>query len=342
MFKKKYHKYIKKNETMYGGLDVQQLKENYVKFIEGKNVSSELTIATYNVHYFTDVNEAKNTYKNIIFNIGVINADVMILQEALIGGANIKINDKVTLDLSTLYEDLGNIGYHKIIFCNTTPSWYAGTYGNIMLIHDRIASTMCKKMTVCEELNENNFVFPKATTSTQVSGKHQGTLETRCYIYVSIEWDNHNYHIYGTHLDVASENTRLHQIKTLINSAENHQKNNDIVIIMGDFNTFSIHDKNRGMTSDLWNSEFTRNNGSVVEYLEYKGYHDLELLSMMKNNISNITMTTWNNTRVDFIFCNKIPVKFGIEHLYSDASDHLPTILKLGKNVSFEQKFQQR
>lgn len=340
MFYDKYQRYKNMyiNEKGYinknGGnskLDrATELKQNYIKHvIRG---TGKIRLATYNVHYFTDTYDNENTYSRIINNILLINADIIILQEALVGGDKTVVNDKVEINLSNLYDDLKKIGYRKVIFCNTTPSWFNAAYGNLLLVHDRVTKD-CKSLT-CEALSETNVTFPKSTTKTIVSGAHEGTLETRCFIYIRYSVNGNNIHVYGTHLDVGSESTRMEQINKIIEDAAQYNKSNDVVFVMGDFNSFNSKDKEYGMAEDIWNTPYTRDNGAVVEALETNGFIDLELNQTIKSK-NEVEMTTWNNTRVDFIFCNKLPSDYIIEHLYDDASDHIPVIVTMSHNSRF-------
>lgn len=181
---------------------------------------------------------------------------------------------------------------------------------------------------VCTKLEENIYTFDKSNETVTVSGKNEGTKETRCYMYVhsvhSALNKKYNIHIFGTHLDVASEHERLSQIKIIINHASKFNGPNDVVFICGDFNTFDRNDFSPDDPLRTTNP-FTKNNGDVIQELQNNNYIDC-------HSKDKITMTTWNGTRVDFIMCNKNIIGYRTEYYYTHGSDHLPVILTLQKD----------
>jgi len=291
-----------------------------------------LRIATYNVHYFTDVDEKKNTYEEVMKDIETINADIFILQEVIVGAGLVQIKPNLFVEISTLYTRLDNMGYTKIILCNSVPSWYKAIYGNLLLINKRLVDKCGSDDLICKKYDETIFTFNKSTTTTVVSGSHEGTKETRCYIYVKIPFEDLNLHIYGTHLDVASEKTRMEQamhIVKIINST--HTQANDVGIIMGDFNTIDREQYQRENNQEILQNKFLAQSGEVVKTLKTLNFHDMSADDPLK-------MTTWNNTRVDFIF-SKPAFKRGTyiaEKYFTKASDHLPVIVTLKRKVSTE------
>lgn len=303
--------------------------ENILKF---PNIDEGLTFGTYNVHYFTDVYEATETYQGIINDIRVINADIMMLQEVLIG-KDIKIKEGVIVNSENFYNDLAKFGYNKIIICNNVPSWFKGIYCNAFLIHDRITSK-CKDRNVCSIFKEFIHTFDKSKTTVMVSGAHQGTQETRCYLYVVINHFGNNYHIYGTHLDVASEEERLNQIKQIIEDAKKHNASTDYIIIMGDFNTLDLNKTyDEPYKADYFRTnKFTKDNKLVTAQLKSNGYIDI-----FQHYSSHISMSAWNTTLTDFIFIkngnnDKLDMKkYSTNIFFTKNSDHLPILLHLYK-----------
>ena len=166
-----------------------------------------------------------------------------------------------------------------------------------------------------------------------MSGSHQGTNETRCYIKVKTAYNGKNIYIYTTHLDVASEDTRKKQMEYIIKDSKQHNRRDDVVFIMGDFNTFDVQDIENTKFAESWKSnEYMRQNGEVVKLLKRRGFVDC-------HQPNKAEMTTWNNTRVDFIFCNKtVSGDFRAEYLYTENSDHLPVILTLTERTVFGTK----
>lgn len=182
---------------------------------------------------------------------------------------------------------------------------------------------------MCEKLDEFIHSFEKSKDITTVSGKHDGIKETRCYIYSMIQKNKITYHIYGTHLDVASEDERLNQINKIINDSTKYNKENNYIIILGDFNTNDLTNiKNPDKTLYFTNNKFTKNNTKVINHLNS---------NMFKNIFEeyDLEMTTWSNIITDFIFIkngnnDKIKDEQIIKGVwYTDASDHLPLLLCL-------------
>ena len=350
-YKEKYFKYKKKYFDLkqiagYGYKNADELKKNFIEYVDknkekNKDIKNVFTkenlgvrICTYNIHYFTDLYEEKNTYFDILNDIKEIDADILILEEVIIGSI-IKINKKLIIDVSTLYARLNELGYHKIIACNNVPSWFNGIYCNLILIHDRILSDCnteyVESISKCEKLNESITSFPKAKTSCTVSGCHEGTKETRCFIYINYKTSEYNFHIFGTHLDVGSEEERLNQIKNIIENSKQYNQEKDYIVILGDFNTidkskvYPDEEKMKYIKSNL----FIKDNGAVVEELKVKN----SFTNLLERN-NDIDMTTWNNTIVDFIFMkngkgNPIPENLIPKVYFTLASDHLPVILDI-------------
>ena len=285
--------------------------------------NTDFRICTYNIHYFTDTME-NNSYEQIFKDIYNIRADIIILQEVIIG-SKAKIRNGTVIDCTNVIEDFKKIGYSKNIFCNTVPSWYSAVYGNILLVHDSIVRGCIPK---CLFLNENIHSFPLSKKAGIVSGTTMGNPETRCYIYTSIGVLKKTLHCYFTHLDVEDEGERLEQIKKIIFDASKHPPN-DYVFIMGDFNTID-RDQYEGR-SEILDNKYQKNNGDVISTLKKEGYNDLALSSPQNSLNKAAEMTTWSGVRVDFIFCNKIinPNNYTLEYYSTTASDHLPVVLTL-------------
>jgi endonuclease/exonuclease/phosphatase family metal-dependent hydrolase len=310
-----------KKIVQYEGVSPEKLKKKFMRLVQSeqykvklpaKAVGAVLRLATFNVHYFTDVYEKRNTYYEVLDVIMSINADVIILQEILVGGSHVVINKDLTLDISNLFYMFQGMGYMKVIHCATVPSWFNSSYGNIMLVKDNICP-----MILCD-IDESTYTFAKSNSATVVSGQHEGIKETRCYIYIKIELGGIVYHIIGTHLDISSESTRLNQIQHIVQTYDSVRGPNDIIIIMGDFNTFDTNQYRNRQYSYLNTNEFTKMNGLVYEYLVENGYNDLT------TNPPQL-VTTWNLTRVDFIFSSH-QLRAECYTMYTAASDHFPVI----------------
>lgn len=318
-------------------MDPSSLKKSFLDFVKLKKdeeplsnlAVDEFRLATYNIHYFTNIYETKNTYENILSDIQQINADIIGLQEFILGN-KVEINSRVVIDLTEFYDKIERLGYAKSVLCNSVPSWFKSIYGNIALISSRICD---KSDTVCDDLSETIHTFDKSTKTIKVSGAHQGTTETRCYIKVKTAYNGKNIYIYTTHLDVASEDTRKKQMEYIIKDSKQHNRRDDVVFIMGDFNTFDAQDIEQTQFAENWKSnEYMNHNGEVVKLLKRRGFVDC-------HQTNKVEMTAWSNTRVDFIFCNKTMTgDFRAEYLHTTNSDHLPVILTLTGRTKFGTK----
>jgi endonuclease/exonuclease/phosphatase family metal-dependent hydrolase len=298
-------------------------------------------IASFNVHYFTDIFEQHPTLASILRDIQRINADCVGLQEVLVGGSQIRINPHLTVDVSSYFSWLRKHNYTKHVFCNSVPSWFDGVYGNATLVqHQNCLQARC------ENLNEEIHTFPKSKHSTVVSGGLVGTRETRCYIRTSFKWTNsqnttYNLHVFNTHLDVATEAERLSQVRTIIRHSKAFNRPTDVVFVMGDFNTFRSIDKCmqagrlRAILGQptLRQHSFFKERRRVVQTFTKSGFIDCHAHLPCTQR----EMTTWNNTRVDFIMCNRHvnPDGFRAEYLYSLNSDHIPVVLTLLGSARF-------
>jgi hypothetical protein len=222
--------------------------------------------------------------------------------------------------MNNFHDKLKTIGYNKSVVCNSVPSWFDSIYGNMLLVKD-----VCND-TICEQLQENIFTFDKSKTTTMVSGSHEGTKETRCYIKIKFNYNGNEMFLYVTHLDVASEKDRVKQINQIMDDIDKHQ---EISFIVGDFNTF---DKNDTIDFDWKSNDYTKDNGEVIQSLKDRNYFDCHESKTTK-------MTTWNNTRVDFIFCNrKITGNIRAEYYYTLSSDHIPVVLTLTPDIKFHKE----
>lgn len=304
--------------------NITKLKTNYINFIKtyknklSNKKNDEFRISTYNIHYFTNIFEMKSTFREIIKNIIKINSDIIIIQEIVIGTDIVIINKNLKINIKNFY-NLINSMYNKTIFCNAVPSWFNAIYGNMVLIN--------KKFTT-HTFNELNHTFPKSKCNNiRVGGNSDCVPETRCFIYITMKFKIYDLHIYGTHLDISDENARLTQIKYIINQSKVHKNKNDIVFICGDFNT--IDRKQYDSKDYRINNSYTKNNGKVINFLKKSKFFDC-------HEENKIEMTTWNNTRVDFIFINKKCLNYRAEYYLVDSSDHIPVILTLENNFTIK------
>ena len=290
---------------------MNNLKKKYLEFVKNneynleKKKSTNLRVATYNIHYWTDVNE-KNSMKKILEDIQYMDADVLFLQEVIFG-TKYTIKNNV-INTEKIIEKLEKLDYY-IIFCNTLPTWFGTIYGNMM----------CVKNKYKNKLEDSNYTFDKSKKSCVVSGDKEGTKETRCYIKLELL----DYVIVGVHLDVCSEEERKKQINIIIKKLNSIKKK---IIILGDFNTTDIKqytdpEKRKSVLKYVFKEKKRLTNNGVINMLEKNGYE-----SSTKD--LNINFTVWSGIQSDYIFIKNIKnIKPNI--LYTESSDHFPLTLDI-------------
>jgi endonuclease/exonuclease/phosphatase family metal-dependent hydrolase len=293
---------------------MDDLKNKYLDFIKSKKYylkkkkKEDLRIATYNVHYWTDVWE-NNSIKQIMKDIKYINADIIILQEVIFG-LKYKINNKI-INTEKIIDILDNLGYYTI-FCNTLSTWVGGIYGNML----------CIKKKYKNDIDETNYTFPKSTKSCIVSGGKEGTKETRCYIQLEFL----NYLIIGVHLDVCSETERKKQINHILNLVNKKKYKKKKIIILGDLNSTDIHqyrdaDIKKNILKYVFNDNNYQMNNNIIQSLYKNKFKSA-------TNPLNINLTVWSGIQSDYIFTKRIQ-NIEPQILYTDASDHLPLIIDI-------------
>ena len=226
--------------------------------------NNELRIATYNVHYWTDVYEY-NKYLLILEDISSIDADIIFLQEVLFGSIY-KINGD-SINTTDLILRLEKMGYY-IIFCNILPTWYNGLYGNMF----------CVKNEIKEKINSTNYTLDKLDSC--YSGNNKIDSETRCYIILEYL----EYLIVGVHLDVCNEDNRYNQMNNIMNKIDKRKK----VVILGDFNSLKEsktikYIKNNNFKSII-NTDITVWSGIQCDYI-FTNFEQIEEVKEITGNI---------------------------------------------------------
>jgi endonuclease/exonuclease/phosphatase family metal-dependent hydrolase len=291
-----------------------ELKKNYLEYIKSNQYplkgekKDNLRVATYNIHYWTDVWE-NNSLNKIMDDIKYINADIIFLQEVIFG-VKYKVNSKI-INTESVIDRLDKLGYYTI-FCNTLPTWFGGIYGNMM----------CIKKIYRDYINDTNYTFSKSDKSCIVSGSIEGTKETRCYIKLEFL----NYLIIGFHLDVCSEKERKKQINHIIKLTNKNKNKNKKIILLGDFNTTDIDQyedntlKNNILKFVFNDNRYQMNNNVIKSLYKQKFKSATEKL--------NINLTVWSGIQSDYIFTKGIN-KIQPQILYTNNSDHLPLIIDI-------------
>jgi len=283
---------------------MDKLKTDFIKNVKSKpytlHKKNGLRIATYNVHYWCDVFE-NNTMHLILKDIKYINADVICLQEAMVGSIYNVNHKKINAEhIIFLLEEMG----YYIIFCNNVPTWFNGVYGNMMCVKHKLANVL---------KNENLTIhtFDKSPYSCLNGGNIIGVPETRCFI----QFELFNYLIICTHLDVCSEQNRLQQISYILKIINASSKK---VILLGDFNSTDVNDSHQ---TDI--IKYVYNNNK-----RYMKHNTIQTIT--SNGLKSVinTPTTWSNIQTDYIFVRGLN-NVRPQVLYTPHSDHLPVIIDI-------------
>ena len=238
---------------------MENIKKNFIRLVQSnksklrRKPRDALRVATYNVHYWTDINE-KNSLKNIMNDIKTINADIICLQEVVFG-VKYKVRGE-TINTEGVVDMLYNLGYYTI-FCNVLPTWFGGIFGNMM----------CVKLKYKDMINDTNHTFSKSKKSCIVSGNKEGTKETRCFIGLELM----DCFIIGVHLDVCSEAERKNQIRYILKQIQKHRGKR--IILMGDFNSTDISQykdkgKRKSILQYVFNNNYYQMNHSIIKKLK--------------------------------------------------------------------------
>ena len=296
---------------------MEVLKNSYLNFIELKRyklkskLQNDIRLATFNVHYWTDVWE-NNKYKKLLEDIKYINADFIILQEVILGSNYTVNNGKVNTE--KLVGTLDKMGYY-VYFCSTLPNWTTGIYGNMF----------CVKHEYVEKINITSHTFQKPGKTYKVRDNVMGGNETRCFLQIEIG----NLVIIGTHLDVGSESVRKSQINKILSRLNSPELKDKKSIIMGDFNTtllenYNEKEKRKNIMEYVFrNSNYLAKNNAISLIKNQKFKSATEPL--------NIDLTVWSNIQCDYIFTRKIS-NIKPQILYTPNSDHLPLIIDIKSN----------
>ena len=280
-----------------------ELKKDFLKRVEQHpyrlHKKNGLRIATYNVHYWCDVFE-KNTLSLILKDIKYINADIICLQEAIVGSIYEVEHKKINAEhIIALLEELG---YH-ILFCNNVPTWFNSVYGNMMCVKKKLA-------TILKSEHVSIHTFEKSKTKCLVSGNIQGIPETRCFIQLELP----QFLIICTHLDVCDEQTRVEQIGIILDTVRTKKK----VILLGDFNSTDIKESfcKESVLKYVYNDDPKWIKQNTIQKIKKEGFQ------------SSMTVpTTWSNIQTDYIFTKGLRVIPQV--LYTPHSDHLPLLIDI-------------
>jgi endonuclease/exonuclease/phosphatase family metal-dependent hydrolase len=309
-----YWQYVTQHPTMSAKERTAQMKELFLNDCKKnahnnalipQHTPSEQTVrvATYNVHFFTDVYH-KNSYHQIFDTIKTINADVLVLQEVY------------SKDLKILEKELAYYEYHYFSACSMRPN-NKTFFGNIIISK-----------------------YPFAQQPYKATYKVDQNLigDQRCYIKAKIQLPGQKHMtIYGTHLDVydSSEKQRTQELQELVSDFTISPEQNSLIV--GDFNSIRPRDyaytinaqSGYNLVQDnYWAHTGKKPQSMALEFLEKKGFID----SFTKNNQESPRCTTWTGTTVDYMYTApgwNLPIKKSYVY-YGAASDHLPVVMDVG------------
>ena len=300
-------------------VSIDVLKEQYIDNIEKSkdlnktlinNKANNIRIMTYNVHFWTDVNE-QNNVEAMLNDIKNINPDILCLNEVTLGKTKHNDRDIVELFETLMYSGPDTIkkyeNYELLSFCNITPSWFNTVYGNAVFIKKKIRkliqkdflnkpnepySKICGIGNKCT-MGQYNHVYDDLNCCKEGSAKKfTNGQETRCFIKFSLP----HFDIICTHLEAYDTTKREIELKEI----DKHISRT--TIILGDFNMISETDyipevKNKWI--DHSNYEKFKDTALGRNVIDSLGWEEID-------NLKKINMTTWNGTRVDYIFYKNI------------------------------------
>jgi len=328
-------------------MDLSSFSNSWI--LEPKKEGS-VRLATYNIHYWTDVFQSPNV-QNILNVIKNIDADILALQEALMpyGTENksselslLGHKDKIQYIPDTFVEDIPYTDRARSIY--TTDRWHhkniiddIHTMGGFYHIASSVASTThARDGTLFGNvlLSIKNLPMKSAiglTLTPYIQGR-SATIVFYPKIKV-VNSDQNGLIVVSVHLDVfdGTGKTRLSQIRELISYLEtdiSENIRNVPIIIMGDMNSVKKEDYVQHEIDWLINN----NQGFALEFdtiafMEKSGFKDV----FDVQNRCAIKSSTWSARRIDYIFTKGIPDTSILSTYvyYSDASDHIPLVVDI-------------
>lgn len=347
LYYKDFDNYIKANrEQLQNDLPTSQWF-NQLK----QKTKSNLIVSTFNVHYWTDVNERWN-FENILNTIKNMNSSILMLQEVSRGCNTFcqeayptsgKITDlpEYVKNDSKIFDGIQRVGnYNEYSFCRTTK-FYDKEFGNAIFV--RAPYRIVSQSSI--QLN-----YPHDNVG------QDGLPEERCLTRLVIELPNKKSQIaiYNLHMDVFDETgtTRLASAEKIVRDLLASEPL--LVIMAGDFNNTYAED----YPSDVWNWMNRMDRGRLSElattgiptesmdYLRKPPIASSPVRNLFPNLPSNtplfstsfelsgkphVPATTWSERAVDYILFDYKWIVKGLQDVIIDSwtewdnsSDHLP------------------
>lgn len=312
--------------NIYSDNTILLSKQNPIK----PKSDSVIRMMTWNIHYWskivanndTDINDKteKKEYANweaILKDIVEINPDIACLQEVNYG--------KTKYINSDLNDELNKRGYIIISYCNTTSSWFEVPYGNIIIGR--------KGMNWCANAVKPCNIAPTIPQRNNVYKINSEGKSTKCFI----ETIYNNVKIICTHLDVYDNTGRIREKQ--IEELDQYIGSTCPTIIFGDFNLVNEQDYQSNQDDKDWYNYISTKlgmNGQAYDLIKSKGWVDSFDIVGTKPKY-----TTWNITRIDFIFLKNFKTVPNIDMTkllddcfvyYTTNSDHIQVIIDFSKS----------
>ena len=300
-------------------------KENNDRLIVHDDAHREqyLRIMTWNVRYFTDIDDNKSI-DEIINVINKINPDILCLNEITEG-------HHMMYETGLIFE-LRLPQYILVSLCNNTPAWYSSMYGNAILMKKDLHKKMCdadfaRQYAVLDTnekcwFNQLSRTFTEPVPTTKILDKMKinvvGTMESRCFIKISMG----DFDIFCTHLEAYNKKVRFAQFDELMKNVTRKS------IILGDLNI--INTESYPNKKDYEWTQLARVNSltddSEILYIKKK-YGLKDSFELSGNKYAGFT--TWTNTIVDYILFTPEwdtdkTFKVVTQIYLTTASDHCP------------------
>lgn len=332
--------------------NIKMAKENDMNTVT-IDYESNLRIMSWNVRYFTDINDNLSIDK-IAEVINKFKPDILCVQEATVGyDKYYPLDTPYPIDIRQYLPD-----YKLLSSCFVVPSWYEANYGNMIFIKRAFGDNIYENSNfseafgrLCKQgLTQGTCLFNQyATTYTHPKPELELTNqqkinvftdETRCYIKISLTF----FDLICTHLEAYKQRLRMKQLEEI------NQQITRPTIILGDFNIVDVNVYRRLLKSDNFSEEVKKK--IEIEWKYMREYHGLTLEKDTDlNDIDYITdklrwidvytllnkpkhvISNWAGTVVDYMFVSShwktikdTTILKNIFTQFEPYSDHLPLI----------------
>lgn len=285
---------------------ITAMKKNFHKIYESSKAeenhsksSNSVRIATYNVHYWTDLYE-KPSFDKILKDIAIINADILCLQE--VSFDRTKFNPYNYDQLMGKFRDMGYCDYVEVY-----GSQYLGSrFGNLIL-------SRCKM---------DNKLWGTL---------HKGNVKVRRG-YCLASFKDLNVDVCCVHLDVFDESgdTRRKQLEEMLKLVSAPREN---LIICGDFNSIRKQDYEPKRLNTIINHDHLR--GIVTDTQTLQKLDELNYKTSFEHAQKKSDCTVWSCRAIDHIFLHSnCPYKIVKSEVhYTINSDHFAIYADINKLV---------